>query len=165
MNWRLRPGVSATAALVVGLGSVASAAATIVPDQGVAEIRLQMTKSQVLADLGKPAEITESRGALGSVVTRLHYRRLEVDLERLHGTPVVIRILTTRTSELTTSGVGVGSGLTDVKRIRGAHCWWEATAHYCGIGSRGTPMSRLTLFWIGPQQRVTLISVSLVVNS
>jgi hypothetical protein len=49
--------------------------------------------------------------------------------------------------------------------MNGVHCWWEATSHYCAVGNRMKPLSRLTLFWIGPKQRVTLVSVSLVVNS
>jgi hypothetical protein len=128
-------------------------------------IKLRMTEAQVGARLGAPARITRSRGALGSLVTRLHYRRLDVDLQRLGGSFVVTRVLTTRQGEETASGVGVGSTLAAVKRLRGAYCWWEAPAHYCRIGSRAKPLSRLTMFWIGEKQRVTLVSVSLVVNN
>ena len=67
--------------------------------------------------------------------------------------------------EETASRVGVGSTLAAVKRLSGAYCWWEAAAHYCRIGSRAKPLSRLTMFWIGATQRVTLISVSLVMNT
>jgi hypothetical protein len=124
-----------------------------------------MTESQVRARLGEPARITRTRGALGSLVTRLHYRRMDVDLQRLDGQQLVIHILTTHRGEKTASGVGVGSTMTAVERLRGARCWQEGAARYCGIGNRDKPLSHFTMFWIGARHRVTLISVSLIVNS
>jgi hypothetical protein len=105
------------------------------------------------------------RGALGHLVTRLHYRQFDVDIQRLAGTPVVTRGLTTHLDERTPSGVGVGSTLTAVRPLGGARCWWEAEAHYCGIGNRDKPLSRFTMFWINEQHRVRLTSISLIVNS
>jgi hypothetical protein len=131
----------------------------------MAGIKLRMTEAQVRAELGVPARITRRRGALGSLVTRLHYRRIDLDLQSLGGSPVVVRVLTTRSGEQTASGVGVGSTLAAVKRLSGVYCWWEQAAHYCRIGNRAKPLSRLTMFWIGAKQRVTLVSISLVVNS
>jgi hypothetical protein len=153
------------AAVVLASVAATSAAATLIPSQGMDGIKLQMTEAQVRAQLGAPATITRSRGALGNPVTRLHYPRLDVDLQRLSGSLVVTRVLTTHPGEETASGIGVGSSLAAVKRLSGAHCWWEAAAHYCRIGSRAKPASRLTMFWIDAKQRVTLVSVSLVVNS
>lgn len=124
-----------------------------------------MTESQVRAKLGRPTRITQSRGPLGVVVIRLYYERLRVDLQGLGAEPVVVRILTTRPTERTASGVGVGSTLTAVKQMRGVHCWWEAAEHYCAIGNRNKPLNSFITFWIGPHQRVNLVSVSLVVNS
>jgi hypothetical protein len=151
--------------LLVGVVAIAAAAATIVPEQGIAGVTLRMTQSQVRADLGRPTKITRSHGALGSVVTRLHYSTLDVDVQVLHGEQIVVRVLTTSPTEHTTSGIGVGSPLAAVKRLSGVHCWWEASSHYCASGDRFKPLSRQTLFWIGPKQRVTLVSVSLIVNS
>jgi hypothetical protein len=153
------------AAVVLASVAATSAAATLIPSQGIDGIKLQMTEAQVRAQLGAPATITQSRGALGNPVTRLHYPRLDVDLQRLSGSRVVTRVLTTHPGEETASGIGVGSSLAAVKRLSGSHCWWEAAAHYCRIGSRAKPASRLTMFWIDAKQRVTLVSVSLVVNS
>ena len=68
-------------------------------------------------------------------------------------------------SKRTASGVGIGSPIAAVERLRGAHCRREAGGRYCGIGNRDKPLSRFTMFWIGETQRVTLVSVSLVVNS
>jgi len=90
---------------------------------------------------------------------------VDVDLQKLAGQLLVISILTTHPGERTASGVGVGSRMTAVERLRGARCWQEGTSRYCGIGDRAKPLSRFTMFWIGAKQRVTLISVSLVVNS
>jgi hypothetical protein len=142
-----------------------STAATIIPSQGMAGINIRMTEAQVRARLGTPTTITRSRGALGNLVTRLRYRSVDLDLQTLNGNPVVVRVLTTRPGEQTASGVGVGSNLAAVKRLRGAHCWWEATAHYCRIGDRDKPLGRLTMFWIDAKERVALVSISLVVNS
>jgi hypothetical protein len=88
-----------------------------------------------------------------------------VDLERLNRKPVVVLMLTTGSGEHTPSGVGVGSTLSAVERLGGAHCWWEETAHYCGIGNRDKALSRFTMFWISAKQRVTLISIALITNS
>jgi hypothetical protein len=128
-------------------------------------IKLRMTEAQIQARLGIPARIRRSRGALGILVTRLHYPRLDIELQRFGGRLVVTRLLTARPGETTASGIGVGSTLASLKRMNGVYCWWDAAAHYCRIGSPATPLSRLTMFWIGAKQRVTLVSVSLVVNN
>ena len=152
-------------ALLAGLCFAAPAAATIVPGRGMAGITLRMTESQVRDKLGAPLLITRRRGALGLLVTRLHYRRIDVDLQRLDGKLAVIRVMTTRPNERTESGVGVGSPMAAVERLAGARCRWEASTRYCGIGRRDKPLSHVTMFWIGADSRVTSISVSLTVNS
>jgi hypothetical protein len=159
----LRPGLGL--ALLAAFSFAAPAAATIIPGRGMAGITLRMTESQVRGRLGAPLVITRTRGALGFLVTRLHYRRIDIDLQRLDGKPVVIRVLTTRPAERTESGVGVGSPLAAVEGLAGARCWREASTRYCGIGRRDKPLSRFTMFWIGADRRVTSISVSLIVNS
>jgi hypothetical protein len=151
-------------ALIAALCFAAPAAATIVPGRGMAGVTLRMTESQVRGKMGAPSLITPMRGALGFVVTRLHYRRIDVDLQRLDGKLVVIRLLTKRPAERTESGVGVGSPVAAVERLAGARCWREASMRYCGIGNRDKPLSRFTMFWIGADRRVTSISVSLIVN-
>ena len=163
-NASLRFGAAAAAA-TFGFFVASPVAAVIVPGQGMAGIRLRMSESQVRARLGEPPRITRTRGALGYLVTRLHYPRVDVDLQKLDGHPLVIHILTTHPGERTASGVGVGSTMTAVERLRGARCWREGANRYCGIGNRAKPLSHFTMFWIGAKQRVTLISVSLVVNS
>jgi hypothetical protein len=131
----------------------------------MAGITLRMSGNKVRTILGVPVRTTKWRGALGNLVIRLHYRRVVVDLERLQRIPVVIRVLTMLPGERTASGVGVGSPRASVEGLKGAHCWREGSANYCGIGNRNKPGSPFTMFWIGPKQRVTLISVSLSVNS
>lgn len=155
-------GVSAIAALA--LLAVAPAGATIIPARGMAGVALRMSETQVRARLGTPLRITRTRGALGFLVTRLHYPRVEIDLQSLSNRPIVIRVLTTKPGETTVSGVGVGSPLAAVQRLHGAHCWRNAGARYCGIGDR-KPLHPFTLFWISATARVTLVEVSLNVNS
>jgi hypothetical protein len=151
--------------LLSAAAAAATASAAIIPGRGIAGVALRMTEAQVRAQLGAPLRITRTRGALGFVVTRLHYARVDVDLQRLADRPVVVRVLTTKAGEATASGVGVGSPLVTVERLRGVHCWREASDHYCGVGARNTPLGRFTLFWIGANARVTLVAVSLNVNS
>jgi len=83
-------------ALMAALYFAAPAAASIVPGRGIAGVTPRMTESQVRGRMGAPLLITQTRGALGFVATRLHYRRIDVDLRRLSGKPVVIRVSTTR---------------------------------------------------------------------
>jgi hypothetical protein len=153
------------AALIASVVLVAPASATIVPGRGMAGVGLRMSETQARAKLGAPVQIRRTLGALGFLVTRLHYRLIDIELQRLGSKRVVIRILTTHPGERTASGVGVGSPLAAVQRLPRAHCWWEGGVHYCGIGSRAKPGSRFTMFWISARQRVALVSVSLVVNS
>src|SRR5712691_3413685 len=101
------------------LCAAATSSAAIVPGRGIAGVALRMTEAQVRTQLGVPLRITRTRGALGFVVTRLHYRLVDVDLQRLADRPVVIHVLTTKAGEATGSGVGVGSPLAAVERLRG----------------------------------------------
>lgn len=159
-----RAALCAASAAVVTLVAAAPAAAMIDPGIGMGGVSLRMTEAQVEARLGAPLEITRTRGALGFLVTRLHYPRLDVDLQQLANRPVVIRVLTIKPGEATASGVGVGSPLAAVNRLPGVHCWLEASARFCGIGER-EPLRPFTLFWFGTNARVTLIEISLNVNS
>jgi hypothetical protein len=160
---RLRLVAVATTATAT-LFAVAHATATVAPGRGIAGVTLRMTEAQVRAQLGLPLRVTRTRGALGFLVTRLYYPRVDVDLQSLVTRPVVIRVLTTRRGETTTSGVGVGSPIAAVEHVRGVHCWRETGMHYCGLGER-KPLRPFTLFWIGAAAHVTLIEVSLTVNS
>lgn len=63
-------------AMAVMLLSAAPASAAIVPGEGIAGVSLRMSEAQVRARLGVPLRITRTRGALGFVVTRLHYARV-----------------------------------------------------------------------------------------
>jgi hypothetical protein len=124
-----------------------------------------MTEAQVRAAVGPPVQVTRSRDVLGLVVTRLHYRGLDVDLQRLRARPVVVRVITTRAGERTAAGVGLGSPLAALRRVPGIRCRSDGAETYCGSGNRDTPLARYTLFWIGPHARVSRVIVGLVANS
>jgi hypothetical protein len=153
------------AATLAALAFAAPATAAVVPGQGIAGVELRMTEAQVRAAVGPPLRVTRSRGALGLLVTRLHYRGLDVDLQRLDGQAVVTRAIATRAGERTRSGVGVGSSLAAVRRLPGVRCWSEGADRYCGSGDRNTPLARVTIYSIGAHDRVTRIVVGLVVSS
>jgi hypothetical protein len=155
----------AGAPFVVAALLAASAVATIVPGQGLAGVRLRMSEAQVRAALGAPLTVTRTRGALGFLVTRLHYARVTVDLQRLGGEPVVVRVLTTSPGERTASGVRVGSPIAAAARLRGAHCSSQpAGQRYCRTGNGTKPLSRFTLFE-SRSGRISLVEVALLVNS
>ena len=100
-----------------------------------------MSEIQVRAKLGAQCGSRGHCALLDFVVTRLHYRLLDIDFQRLEGKPVVIRVLTTHAGERTASGSGRLA-----RRSR-------------------KPGSRFTMFWISARQCVALVSVSLVVKS
>jgi hypothetical protein len=89
----------------------------------------------------------------------MYYRGLEVDVERINGRLVVMRILTTRRDERTASGVGVGSSHHAVRRLRGVSC----DRRYCFVATERKPVGSFTMFWLDGKSRVRLVSISLAV--
>ena len=71
-------GLAVGLALIASVALVAPASASIVPGRGMAGVGLRMSETQVRARLGAPTRITRTRGALGFVVTRLHYQLIDV---------------------------------------------------------------------------------------
>ena len=84
-------------ALVILLAGAAVASAGIVPQRGIAGVRLTMTRAQVRAVLGAPAAATHGTNEFGSF-TVYRYRGLRVTFQ---GSRTVTAILTTSTGERT----------------------------------------------------------------
>jgi hypothetical protein len=97
--------VKVATALVILLAGAAAASAAIVPQRGIAGVRLAMTRAQVRAVLGAPAAAFHGRNEFGTF-TVYRYRGLRVTFQ---GNRTATAILTTRTTERTAAGVGVGS--------------------------------------------------------
>jgi hypothetical protein len=107
------------------------AAATIVPQHGMAGVELGMTRKAVVAKLGKPAKITHGNGPQGAF-TSFRYRGLELTFAF---NASLSQIQTRSRGERTSNGVGVGSTKNDVaKKVRGVRCVDESGYEHCYVG-------------------------------
>jgi hypothetical protein len=151
--------VKVATALVVLLVSAAAASAAIVPQRGIAGVRLAMTRAQVRAVLGAPSAAVHGRNDFGSF-TVYRYRGLRVTFQ---GNRTVTAILTTRTTERTAAGVGVGSTEGQVQaKVAGLRCRTESGFRHCSLG-QFLPGKRVTDFRI-KRGRVTSVQVAFVLD-
>jgi len=104
----------ATALLLAAtLAAPPTAGAIIQLDRGIAGVRLNNTKAQVRAALGKPRRIVNGMNDFGAF-TRFDYRgRIRVIFQGQHR---VTSVTTTGLGDRTARGVGVGSRERTVKR-------------------------------------------------
>ena len=136
------------AVAVLALIAASPSGAVIRPQHGMSGLWLGMTKKQVQAKLGRP---------IGSGGGRLYYARVWVGFRLGRA----VEITTTRSTERTPSGVGVGSS---EAAVRSAYpmvaCAPAGGFRRCRIGS-GTPGTRATDFLLG-HGRVLQISIQLL---
>jgi len=138
----------AVALVVLALVAAAPASAIIRPQKGMSGITLGMTKAQVRAKLGSP---------IGSGAGRLYFARVWVGFR----VGRAVEITTTRSSEHTGSGLGVGASEAAVHRSYPAvKCAPFGGFRRCRLGT-GQPGTRATDFLIGHGQ-VLQITVSLL---
>jgi outer membrane protein assembly factor BamE (lipoprotein component of BamABCDE complex) len=132
-----------------------AAAATVVPQRGIAGVRLHMTKSQVRALLGAPRHVQTGRNDFGRYTT-FRYPRVSVTFQS------GVKVTGMRTSsplERTTAGVGVGSTRAKVKaKVPGVRC----ESQQCVVG-RFRPGSVVTSF-ILRHGRVSAVVVGIVID-
>ena len=120
----------------ISLFAAQSAAATIRPQHGMSNVVLGMTKTQVRARLGSPV-------ATGG--GRFYFARVWVGFRLGHA----VEITTTRATEKTASGVGVGSTESAVRRVYpSVVCAPSGGFRRCRLGS-GKPGTRATDFMLG----------------
>jgi hypothetical protein len=124
--------VPAVALAVVALLALPSpAGAAIVPQQGIAGARLQMTKAQVRAKLGAPKKTLEGKNDFGPYSTWV-YPRVTINFQ---GRKKVTSMQTLSPLERTASGVGVGSTEARVKaKVQGAKCTTTVGSRQCIVG-------------------------------
>ena len=138
----------AVALIVLALIAAAPANAIIRPQKGMSGITLGMTKAQVRAKLGSP---------IGSGSGRLYFARVWVGFRLGRA----VEITTTRSSEHTGSGLGVGASEAAVHHSYPAvKCAPFGGFRRCRLGT-GQPGTRATDFLIGHGQ-VLQITVSLL---
>ena len=146
-------------ALVILLAGAAAASAAIVPQRGIAGVHLAMTKAQVRAVLGAPRRAVHGSNEFGSF-TVYRYRGLRVTFQ---GNRTVTSILTTRATERTAAGVGIGSTEGQVRaKVAGVRCRSESGFRHCFVG-RFLPGRRVTDFRIR-RGHVTSVQVAFVLD-
>jgi hypothetical protein len=151
--------VRVATSLVILLTSAAAASAAIVPQRGIAGVRLAMTRAQVRAVLGAPAAVAHGSNDFGSF-TVYRYRGLRVTFQ---GNRTVTAILATRASERTAAGVGVGSTEGQVRaKVAGVRCRTESGFRHCFVG-RFLAGRRVTDFRI-KRGHVTSVQVAFVLD-
>ena len=147
------------AASVVAFACTAAASAVIVPQRGIAGVRLEITKAQVRAALGAPSVVVHGSNDFGSF-TVYRYRGLRVTFQ---GNRTVTSVFTTRVSERTAAGVGVGSTEGQVRaKVRGVRCRTESGFRHCFVG-RFLAGKRVTDFRI-KRGHVTSVTVAFVLD-
>jgi hypothetical protein len=98
---------------------VTAADATIVVQHGVAGVSLGMSQKKVRSVLGSPKKVVRARNTFGRFV-EYRYPGLTVDFQ---GAGSLSNVSTTRRSERTAKGVGIGSTRKQVEQnVRGAKC-------------------------------------------
>jgi hypothetical protein len=151
--------VAVFASAIVFLALPASADATIVPQRGIAGIKLQMTKPQVRAKLGTPARVQNGRNDFGPYTT-FSYPRVTVSFQ---GRMRVSSIRATSRFERTTAGVGVGSTEAVVKaHVRHVVCKTESGSRRCAVG-KFLPGHTVTAFAL-KHGRVASVVVGIVLD-
>ncbi len=141
------------------LALAAAAGATIVPQKGIAGVSLGMSKGKVTAVLGTPKSVKHGTNDFGKY-TKFGYTGLEIIFQ---GNASATSIATTRRSEKTASGVGVGSTEVQVKaKVTGVKCKTEAGFRHCFVG-KFVAGKRVTDFTI-KRGHVTRVSVGIVID-
>ena len=149
----------AAAVAATALALAASAGAAIVPQGGIAGVRLQMTKAQVRAKLGAPKKVERGRNDFGPFTTFV-YSRVTVTFQ---GNRKVTGLVTRSPLERTASGVGVGSSEARLKaRVRRVKCKTESGFRHCFLGAF-LPGRTVTDFAI-KNGRVTRVTVGIVLD-
>jgi hypothetical protein len=119
-------------AAVLALALTASSArAVIVVQRSIGGVKLQMTKQQVRAKLGRPMHVRVGSNEFGTFVEKV-YRRVTVTFQ---SGDRVTAVRTTSPVERTARDVGVGSTEAQLKAgVRNVRCRNAAGFKYCAVG-------------------------------
>ena len=146
--------VAAAAAL-----AASTAGAAIVSQQGIAGVKIGMAKAKVRSVLGKPTSVKRGSNDFGKY-TIFKYAGLQTEFQ---GNTTLTGVSTTRTSERTASGIGVGSTVAQVKaKIKGVTCATDSGFRHCYLG-KFRAGRRVTDFAI-KRGKVSRVDVGVVID-
>lgn len=142
------------------LGSASVAQALIQVQRGISGVRLNMSPARVKASLGSPAKVKRGHNDFGPF-TQYRYRGgITVTFQ---GNKTVSAVSITGRTDLTASGVGVGSTEQQVKHgVPGVRCTTSGGARSCHVGSF-KPGGRVTDFLLR-HGRVIRITIGFVID-
>ncbi len=116
-------------ALLAPLVAAAPASAIIQVDKGIAGARLDNTKAEVRAALGRPAAVRNGTNDFGPFTTYRYRGGIRVNFQ---GRTQVTSVSTGGRGDRTARGVGVGSRESTVRRrVRGVRCETVAGIRSC----------------------------------
>jgi hypothetical protein len=151
-QWAILPAATALALWVLG---GAAAQARIIPQQGMAGVKLGMSKSEVRDKLGKPRGTATGRNDFGPYTQYRYEGKIIITFQ---GELTMTSISTTGRRERTKEGIGVGSTERAVRRsFPRVRCRTIVRRRSCYLGSL-TPGKRVTDFQMlgGKVRRVTI---------
>jgi hypothetical protein len=160
-----RRAAALAAATVLALLVAPAADALIVPQRGIAGIRLKMTRAQVVRAMGRPDAERLVHNELIGRQRMVRYGRTRALFGGFRRGAGVVTIITRDPGQRTRGGVGVGSSEATLRaRIAGARCRTEFGTRHCWKG-RFRAGERVTDFTIGlPDHRVTAVTVGFVID-
>jgi hypothetical protein len=130
------------AAIGLALAAPAGAGAVIVPQHGMAGVRVGQTEAKVLDVLGPPVRVVTRTNDFGRL-RELRYRGLTVLMQ---GERRVTAVSTRARAERTPAGIGVGSTEQQVvATVRGVTCRTLFGLRSCIVGTE-EPGRRVTVF-------------------
>lgn len=135
--------ILAAAALCISLVAPTIAGARLVPQKGITKIRLGVPDTRLGDRIPKPDTVVRTTGIVsGLPMTVWVYDDLEIEFE---GGNTVTRIYTTRVSERTKKGAGVGTSKRRLRKLHPKIRCAKGPSSFCKFG-KNRPGRKVTVF-------------------
>jgi hypothetical protein len=147
-----------------GLLLAPHADALILPQRGIAGIKLNMTRTQVVGAKGRPDGERFVRNEIIGRQRMVRYGRTRAYFGGFRRTARVVTVNTRDASQRTRSGVGIGSTVGAVERgVPRIRCRGKRRVHTC-VRGRFRAGERVTVFDISRGGRVNLVLIGFVID-